>query len=111
MGNKWVLYFCFCSVLYFPSVVAALGGLYVVCCHTFEDCEDWSIVAGINQILCSGVSSPWFLIKTNLIHHTDFHINLGCKCFDNHLSKATSLMKQWKFPLLLAGVLFHCAQV
>jgi hypothetical protein len=31
---------------------------------------------GTNQILFSGVSISMVLIKTNLIHHSDFHINL-----------------------------------
>jgi hypothetical protein len=70
-GSQMGSVFCFCSVLYFVSV--ALGGLYVVCCCTFEDCEDGALWHKPDFVFWSFISMV--LIKTNLIHHCNLDVN------------------------------------
>jgi len=96
--TKWVLYFVFVSVLYFLSVVT-LGGLHVCLLSHF-----WKIVkmeyCSTNQILCSGVSSPWFWSRDKSYSPQWLPHQTGCgECFDHHLSKLLLLMKQWKFSI------------
>jgi hypothetical protein len=68
-------------------VVVLGGGLHVVCCRTFEDCEDgWSIVAQTR-----------FCVLGFHLHGSDQDKSLfttvtststwDVKCFDDHLSK------------------------
>jgi hypothetical protein len=83
-------------------------GWWSTCCllSHFWRLWRWMEYCGTNQILCSGISSPWFWSRQIFTHHSDFQINLDVNALIITSSKLLVWWNNGNFHCSLQE--FHC---